>query len=76
MADLSKYTAENLTKELVEKREALRVFRFGEAGSRSRNVREGRTLRKDTARLLTEMRSRMPKKTKQTKNIASKGKKA
>ena len=45
-------------KELADKRESLRAFRFGGAGSRSRNVREGRNLRKDIARLLTDLNSR------------------
>lgn len=58
MADLKTYTVEDLTKEITQKREALRVFRFGEAGSRTRNVREGRTLRRDIARLLTEYKAR------------------
>ena len=49
---------EGLQKELTEKREALRTHRFGGAGSRSRNVRGGRTLRLEIARLLTEMRAR------------------
>lgn len=56
--DLKKYSVEDLQKEIVEKREALRAFRFGSAGSRTRNTREGRGLRKDIARMLTEMRSR------------------
>ena len=47
-----------MQKLIADKREALRVFRFGGAGSRSRNVREGRNLRKDIARLLTELNSR------------------
>ena len=38
---------------LKEKREALRVFRFGVAGSKTRNVKEGKNLRKDIARILT-----------------------
>ncbi len=59
MADLKTYTVEDLTKEITQKREALRVFRFGEAGSRTRNVREGRTLRRDIARLLTEYKTRV-----------------
>ncbi len=58
MADLKTYTVEDLAKEISQKREALRVFRFGEAGSRTRNVREGRTLRRDIARLLTEYKVR------------------
>ncbi len=37
---------------------SLRNFRFGLAGSKSRNVKEGRNLRKDIARIKTELRSR------------------
>lgn len=58
MADIKKQKVEDLVKAVAEKREALRKFRFGEAGSRLRNVREGRTLRKEIAQLLTEIRSR------------------
>jgi ribosomal protein L29 len=47
-----------LKKTLTDKREALRSFRFGAAGSRSRNVREGRELRKEIAQILTELRER------------------
>jgi ribosomal protein L29 len=53
-----------LQKTLAEKREALRAFRFGAAGSRSRNVREGRELRKDIAKILTELRERQLSNTK------------
>ena len=56
--DFKKYSVEDLHKEITDKREALRTFRFGSAGSRSRNVREGRNLRKDIARLLTEVNAR------------------
>lgn len=56
--NLKKYTVDDLHKEIREKREELRTFRFGSAGSRSRNVREGRTLRKDIARLMTEVSAR------------------
>jgi len=45
-----------LKKTLADKQEALRAFRFGGAGSRSRNVREGRNLRKEIAQILTELR--------------------
>ena len=58
MENLKKKSVEDLQAEIVDKREALRVFRFGGAGSRTRNVREGRNLRKDIARLLTELNSR------------------
>ncbi len=73
MTDFKKYSVSDLVKEIGEKREALRVFRFGEAGSRSRNVREGRNLRKDIARLLTELSARQPKK---ATKVASKAKNA
>jgi len=58
MADITKMDIQGLHGEIVEKREALRKFRFGEAGSRARNVREGRMLRRDIARMLTELKSR------------------
>ncbi len=58
MADFKKHSVEDLHKEIVDKREALRKFRFGGAGSRTRNVKEGRTLRRDIARALTEIKAR------------------
>ena len=56
--DFKKYTIEDLHKAVSDKREELRSFRFGSAGSRSRNTRSGRTLRKTIARLMTEVSSR------------------
>ena len=53
-----------LQKTLADKREALRTFRFAAAGSRSRNVREGRELRKEIATILTELRERQLSNTK------------
>lgn len=38
---------------LGEKREAVRAFRFGSAGSKNRNVKESHNLKKDIARILT-----------------------
>jgi ribosomal protein L29 len=58
MSDLTNQSVEEIQKHVADKREALRVFRFGGAGSRTRNVREGRNLRKEIARLLTELNSR------------------
>ena len=58
MADFSKQDVPELHKAIVDKREALRVFRFGGAGSRTRNVRAGRTLRKEIAQVMTELRKR------------------
>lgn len=45
----------DLVKSLYEKRDGLRQFRFGEAGSKTRNVKEGKALRKEIARIMTEL---------------------
>ena len=45
-----------LIKHLGEKRLALRSFRFAVAGSKTRNTKEGKNIRKDIARILTELR--------------------
>lgn len=58
MMDFSKQDVQELQKLLSDKREALRAFRFEGAGSRTRNVRAGRNLRKEIARILTELRAR------------------
>lgn len=58
MSDYSKQDIPELQKALADKRESLRSFRFSISGSRARNVREGRELRKDIARIMTELRSR------------------
>ena len=51
--DLINKSKEELEKLLADKREALRVFRFGVAGSKIRNVREGRGIRREIAQILT-----------------------
>ncbi len=58
MADLKNMETTELLKNVADKRETLRSQRFSAAGSRSRNVREARELRKDIARMLTEVRAR------------------
>ncbi len=58
MADKKTQKPEDLKKEISVKREELRVIRFKESGSRARNVRLERNLRREVARLLTELRSR------------------
>ncbi len=58
MDDVKTQNTEKLLTAVKEKREALRVFRFGGAGSRARNVREGRNLRREIAQILTEVQSR------------------
>ena len=46
---------QELIKALMEKREALRKMKFATAGSRSRNVKESASARKDVARIMTEL---------------------
>lgn len=53
MQEFKNKTETDLRKMLTEKREAVRKFRFDVAGSKIKNVREARTLRKDIARILT-----------------------
>ena len=55
--DIKTKTPADLAKLVAEKREALRAFRFGGAGAKTKNVREGRALRKDVARILTALNS-------------------
>jgi ribosomal protein L29 len=48
-------SAGELKKALMDKREALRAFRFGSAGSKKKDVKEGAKHRKDIARIMTEL---------------------
>lgn len=56
-------TDADLRELLKEKREHIRSLRFGIAGSKTRNVKEGRTTKKDVARILTELQKRANTKT-------------
>ena len=47
----------DLVKALMERREAFRILRFGTAGSKTRNVKESSTIKKDIARIMTELNS-------------------
>lgn len=49
---------DDLKKLVSDKQEELRGFIFGGAGSRSKNVKLGRNLKKDIARIFTEMNLR------------------
>jgi ribosomal protein L29 len=53
MKDLLTKTEKELISMLTEKQTALRNFRFGVTGSKVRNVKEGASLKKDIARILT-----------------------
>jgi len=55
---LEKKNEKDLEKDLLKKRESLRLFRFGSSGSKNKNVKEGNNLRKDIARILTELKRR------------------
>ena len=61
MSDLTNKTEKDLLEMLSEKREALRSFRFGISGSKVRNIKEGRTLRKKIAQVLTQLSTRNTK---------------
>jgi len=58
MNQYTKKTDSDLQKELKEKRAELQNFRFGMAGSKTRNVKRGRDLRAAIARILTELNQR------------------
>jgi len=46
---------QDLVKVLGEKRETLRKLRFGASGSKHRNVKETSIIKKDVARIMTEL---------------------
>ncbi len=58
MENLTKKTEKELKKELIEKRKAIRQFRFNIAGSKLKDVKTGKELKKDVARILTELNTR------------------
>ncbi|MBA4318438.1 MAG: 50S ribosomal protein L29 [Flavobacterium sp.] len=51
--DLRKKTPGELDKELSEKAVALSNFRFGTSGSKTKNVKAGKNLKKEIAQILT-----------------------
>lgn len=63
MKDIKNKTEQDLRKLIQEKRDILRDFRFGSTGSKTKNVKIGRTTKKDIARIMTEIsiRSKAPK---------------
>ena len=48
----------DLNKKLAEFRENIRVLKFKGQGSKSKNVKESGTLRKEVARILTELNAK------------------
>jgi len=53
--DIAKKNTKELHALLTEKKTALRDFRFSVSGSNARNVKEGKMIRKDIARVLTTL---------------------
>ncbi len=58
MKDFKNKTETELQALLGEKRVALRNFRSSVAGSKVKNVKEGYTIRKDIARILTAINAK------------------
>lgn len=61
MKEYNDKSVEDLMKLLGEKQEAERGIRFGTTGSKARNVKEGKSIKKEIARILTELNSRKNK---------------
>ena len=59
MKELKEKNDTDLATMLAEKREELRLFRFGTAGSATRDVRAVRKARRTVARILTEQKVRI-----------------
>jgi ribosomal protein L29 len=57
MKEILKNDKDGMKKMLVEKKQALQQFRFNMQGSKIKNVREGRELRKDVARINTALKA-------------------
>ena len=53
--ELKKKSVDELERLAFELRESLRIARFGAAGSRARDVKHGKTVRRDIARIETEL---------------------
>lgn len=53
--EITNKTPADLGKMLAEKRESLRLSRFGAAGAKAKNVKEGRGIKKDIARIMTAL---------------------
>lgn len=56
--DLKNKSDKDLQKDLKDKRESVKNFRFGIAGSKVRNVKEGRDTKRQIAQILTEANAR------------------
>ncbi|MEI8249348.1 MAG: 50S ribosomal protein L29 [Candidatus Taylorbacteria bacterium] len=57
ITELTHKTPADLHTLIAQKKEALRVFRFGTAGAKTKNVKEGKMIRKDIAQIMTVLSS-------------------
>jgi ribosomal protein L29 len=57
MSDFTNKTQKELIKVLTEKKTSLQDFRLGNARSKTKNVKEGKTIRKDIARIMTALQT-------------------
>jgi len=57
--DFKTKTTDELNRLILENRQKLQAFRFAMAGSKQKNVKEGKGLRKEIARLLTELNRKL-----------------
>ena len=58
MSELTNKTQEELSRMIAENQGKLQAFRFAMAGSKTKNVKEGKGLRREIAQVLTELRAR------------------
>ena len=59
--DYTAKTKEELLRKVQDNRQKLQAFRFAMTGSKQKNVKEGKGLRKGIAQMLTELRERTAK---------------
>lgn len=59
--DFKTKTTEELHRLVSENRQKLQAFRFSMAGSKTKNVKAGRNLRREIAKALTEARAQQTK---------------
>lgn len=57
-SDIKNKTKQDLEVMIKDKREDLKNFRFGISGSRVKNVKEARIIKKDIARAITFLRQK------------------
>ncbi len=57
-SDIKNKTKDELEAMVKDQREALKNFRFGISGSRVKNIKEARTIKKEIARAMTLLRQK------------------